>query len=146
MRVTLLHNESAGDDDQPTGQRLRELIAGAGHEVAYRSASNEDLARTLSEPADVIAVAGGDGTIGRVAKRLAGTAIPLAVLPMGTANNISHTLGIAERPLEQLIAGWNRAKIRRLDVGLARGPWGNRRFIEGLGVGVFAWTMPEADA
>jgi len=146
MRVTLIHNEGAGEEDQPNGQQLRELIASAGHEVSYRSADDEDLARALSEPTDVIAVAGGDGTIGRVAKRLAGSPIPLAVLPMGTANNISHTLGIAECPLEQLIAGWDRARTQQLDVGLARGPWGSRRFIEGLGVGVFAWTLPEADA
>jgi diacylglycerol kinase (ATP) len=146
MQVTLIHNEGAGDEGQPGAQELRQLIESAGHDVSYRSAHGEDWISALSAPADIVAVAGGDGTIGRVAKRLAGSAIPLAVLPMGTANNISHTLGIADRPLEDVIAGWDRARTRRLDVGLARGPWGSRRFIEGVGAGVFAWTVPEADA
>jgi len=146
MQVTLIHNEGAGDEDQPSAERLRELIRSAGHEVSYRSARDDDWASALCAPADIIAVAGGDGTIGRVAKRMAGSAIPLAVLPMGTANNISRTLGIADVSLEQLIAAWERRHVRKLEVGVARGPWGCRRFIEGLGAGVFAWTMPEADA
>jgi diacylglycerol kinase family enzyme len=146
MRVTLIHNEGAGDDDQATAEELRALIRKAGHEVSYRSSQDDDLAAALREPADVIAVAGGDGTIGRVAKRMAGSNVALAVLPMGTANNISHTLGLADIPLEQLIAGWQQARIVAFDIGTARGPWGTRRFIEGIGVGVFAWTLPEADA
>ena len=146
MRVTLLHNAGAGDDDQPDAQQLIELIRNAGHAVSYRSTDEDDWVRALSEPADVIAVAGGDGTIGRVAKQMTGRGIPIAVLPMGTANNISHTLGVADLPLEQLIAGWHLARTRRLDIGVALGPWGMYRFIEGLGLGVFAWTIPEADA
>ena len=55
-------------------------------------------------------------------------------------------MGIADIPLEQLIAGWQQARVLAFDIGIARGPWGTRRFIEGIGVGVFAWTLPEADA
>ena len=146
MRVTLIHNAGAGDDDQPSARELSDVIRSAGHAVSYWSTHDDDWAAALSAPADVIAVAGGDGTIGRVAKRMAGSGVPLAVLPMGTANNISRTLGIVDLPLEQLVAGWQAARIRMLDIGVANGPWGRRHFIEGLGVGVFAWTMPEADA
>jgi diacylglycerol kinase (ATP) len=146
MRVTLIHNECAGDEEQPSAQQLRDMLRSAGHDVSYRSARGDDWTAALSEPVDLIAVAGGDGTIGRVAQRMAGSSIALAVLPMGTANNISRTLRIADTPLERLISSWDRARIRKLDIGIARGPWGCRRFIEGLGVGVFAWTMPEADA
>src|SRR5436190_11343435 len=96
MRVTLLHNAGAGDDDQPDAQQLIELLRNAGHAVSYRSTGEDDWVKALNEPADVIAVAGGDGTIGRVAKQMAGRGIPLGVLPMGTANNISHTLGVAD--------------------------------------------------
>jgi diacylglycerol kinase family enzyme len=146
MRVTLIHNEGAGDDDQATAEELRTLIRDAGHEVSYRSSQEDDLAAALREPADVIAAAGGDGTISAVAKRMAGSNVPLAVLPMGTANNISHTLGIADIPLDQLITGWQQARVVAFDLGVARGPWGTRRFVEGIGAGVFAWTLPAADA
>lgn len=36
--------------------------------------------------------AGGDGTIGSVASHLAGSGIPLAILPMGTANDVARSL------------------------------------------------------
>ena len=146
MRVTLIHNEGAGDEDQPSAERLCELIRRAGHELSYRSARDDDWESALRGPYDIIAVAGGDGTIGRVAKHMVGSVIPLAVLPTGTANNISRTLGIVDVSLEQLIAAWERRHVRKLEVGVARGPWGCRRFIEGVGAGLFAWTMPEADA
>src|SRR5690349_16284259 len=142
MRVVLIHNAGAGDGNQPTAESLQQLIRGAGHQVCYRATSDENWASALSEPADVIAVAGGDGTIGRVATRMVDGSTPLAVLPMGTANNISHTLGVAGVSLPELIAAWARGHRRKLEVGIARGPWGERRFIEALGAGVFAWTIP----
>jgi diacylglycerol kinase family enzyme len=146
MRVTLIHNEGAGSDRQTGAQHLRELIGRAGHTVSLRSIRDRDGANALRDPADLIAVAGGDGTIGRVARQMAPDSTPLAVLPMGTANNIAHTLGIADTPLEALIDTWPRGQVRELEMGVARGPWGYRRFMEGVGAGLFAWTMPQADA
>jgi len=146
MRIILIHNEGAGDDDQANAAQLRNLIRDAGHDLIRYCTDNDYWSAGLTKPVDAIAVAGGDGTIGRVAKQLAGNNVPLAVLPMGTANNISHMLGVADIPLEHLIPGWERASIRSIDVGIARGPWGVRRFLEGVGVGAFARTIAEADA
>src|SRR5262249_23718014 len=70
---------------------------------------------------------------------------PIAILPMGTANNIAHSLGIHDVGIEKLIRSWQKAKRIRFDTGRAKGPWGSRRVIEGLGLGLFAWTMPQAD-
>src|SRR5207244_757183 len=130
----------------PGGERLKNLVRAEGHEVLYRSSKDDHWASILERPADLIAVAGGDGTVGRVAKRIAGRGVPLTVLPMGTANNIARTLGLADVPVERLIAGWKHARRVRFDIGTARGPWGSSRFIEGVGLGLFAWTLPEADA
>jgi diacylglycerol kinase (ATP) len=88
-----------------------------------------------------MAVAGGDGTVGKVARRLIGNRTPIAILPMGTANNIANTLGIMGRSLQQLIKGWNTARRINFDVGVAKGPWGSRCFIEGFGIGLFAEVM-----
>jgi diacylglycerol kinase (ATP) len=96
----------------------------------------------LKKNADIVAVAGGDGTVGRVARRLVGRRLPLTVLPMGTANNISRTLGIAGAKVTQLIPTWTSARRVKFDAGCATGPWGSRYFIEGVGIGLFPRVLP----
>jgi diacylglycerol kinase (ATP) len=144
MRVTLLHNPGAGEG-QYDARKLRKLIKAAGHKVRYFSTKETKLGKALEKSADIVAVGGGDGTVSRVARRMAGRGIPLAVLPLGTANNIARSLGLIEVPIEKNIAAWESAPRVRFDTARTRGPWGNRRFVEGLGIGLFAWTMPHAD-
>jgi diacylglycerol kinase (ATP) len=91
-------------------------------------------------------VAGGDGTVGKVARYLSGNRTPIAVLPMGTANNIAKTLGIAGKTLQELIKGWTTAGCVNFDVGVAKGPWGSECFVEGFGIGLFAEAMFQLDA
>ena len=93
--------------------------------------------------AEVVAVAGGDGTVEEVATAIAGRHLPIAVLPLGTANNISRALGQANFPFEDLVAGWADAWRQPFDIGLARGPWGTFRFLESVGAGLLADGMAE---
>lgn len=137
MRVTLIHNPGAGDG-KGGAAALTRLLREAGHEVRYQSSKEEDWDEALKAPADLVAVAGGDGTVSRVARRMVGRGIAVAPLPLGTANNISRTLGIADTTLEQIVRGWENPRRVKLDVGVAEGPWGRRQFLEGIGVGVFA--------
>jgi diacylglycerol kinase family enzyme len=145
MRVILVHNPGAGDGGQPGASELRQLIEAAGHEAFYQSCADEGWATAFERPADLVAVAGGDGTVGRVAKALVGRRLPFTALPLGTANNISKSLGLTDASLEQLIRAWKNAQRTKFDIGVARGPWGLRYFMEGMGSGLFARTMPEAD-
>ena len=112
----------------------------------YQSSKHADWQRSLDEPTDLVAVAGGDGVVGLVTKRLVGKRVPLTILPMGTANNIAATFNLKDRPLDQLIAGWTSARRVKFDVGVANGPWGSSFFIEGVGVGTFTDTMSRLDA
>jgi diacylglycerol kinase (ATP) len=146
MRVTLIYNPQAGDDDNPLLHEILSLINVAGHSATLQSSKSDQLGSALEDPGDLVAIAGGDGTVGAVAGRLIGRRVPLAVLPLGTANNISNTLGLTSRPLEELIAGWASARRIRFDVGLVRGPWGTTRFIEGMGAGLFASAISQLDA
>ncbi|MGH7827276.1 MAG: diacylglycerol/lipid kinase family protein [Candidatus Binatia bacterium] len=146
MRITLIHNPEAGDNDRPSGDQLVKLIRGAGHSAVYHSSKVDNWDSALKEPGDIVAVAGGDGMVGKVAKRLIGSHIPIAVLPMGTANNIAKALGLAERSLEDLISEWTHARKIKFDVGLATGAWGSTCFIESLGLGLFTQTMYRLDA
>lgn len=146
MRITLIHNPEAGSDDQPSGDDLVRLIREAGHTVVYQSSGHADWQQSLDEPTDLITVAGGDGVVGLVTKRLVGKQVPVTILPMGTANNIAATLNLTGRPLDQLIACWTSARRVKFDVGVANGPWGSSFFIEGVGLGTFTDTMSLLDA
>jgi len=142
--ITLMHNPSAGG--KTDAKALRKLLRRAGHDVRYRSTKEGGWKRALKKEADLIVVAGGDGTVGRVLRRMAGRKIPLAILPAGTANNIARTLGQVERPFEELVRGWEKAPRVRLDVCTAKGPWGERKFVEAVGLGVFAEMMSHPDS
>jgi diacylglycerol kinase family enzyme len=141
MKITLIHNPESGDDEQVSGDHIVRLIRAAGHKVKYQSSKEKKWKRALKKPCDIVAVAGGDGIVGKVARRLIGSRTPIAVLPMGTANNVANTLGLMGKTLKELIEGWNAARCVNFDAGVAKGPWGSRSFIEGFGVGLFAETM-----
>jgi diacylglycerol kinase family enzyme len=144
--VTLIHNPGAGDDTQPSRGQLEALIKEAGHDVRYQSVREKGWAKVLEKKAELVAVAGGDGTVGKVARRLIKRGVPIAVLPMGTANNISRTLGIADLSVFELIPTWSSSRQLQFDTGCATGPWGERRFIEGVGLGLFTSAIPHIDA
>ena len=120
------------------------LIGQAGHRPDYRSSKDKDWHPALEQPADLVAVAGGDGTVAKVAKRLIQRDTPLTILPLGTANNIFKTL-YPPTPIEDLIAGWATARRRSCDLGRVRGPWGNASFIESFGIGLLARMISDSD-
>ncbi|HUF34433.1 MAG TPA: diacylglycerol kinase family protein [Gemmatimonadales bacterium] len=133
MRVTLVHNPGAGDE-RHSAERLLKELAQAGHKGTV--VGKDDLAESLEDPGDLVAVAGGDGTIKKVAIALAGRGVPMAILPLGTANNIARSLGV-RGSVAELVAGWAASERRRLAVGTVATRWGAMRFVESVGVGVF---------
>ena len=136
-KVMLLHNPTAGAS-HPNAETLLEGIRKAiGVKPSYFSIKNADWKDALSKRWDAVILAGGDGTVGKSVRRLRDRKTPIAILPLGTANNIARSLGI-EGDLESLLAKLPTASARSLDVGCATGPWGKRMFLEALGVGSIA--------
>ena len=87
-RITLVQNPGAGAGAAAQRQLLHVLEA-AGHVVTPVEPDHE-LGRDLAQRADVVIAAGGDGTVLGVARRLVYSKVPLAILPLGTANNLAR--------------------------------------------------------
>ena len=143
MRITLMHNPQAGGGRHDRKKLLKRLRR-AGHETRYQSTKDKGWKKALKKRADLVVAAGGDGATGKVAAQLVDTGLPLAILPLGTANNLARTLGFLDSP-KKIIANLDRGKKRAFDVGVAHGPWGKRPFFEGAGAGLLADYVRDAD-
>jgi diacylglycerol kinase (ATP) len=133
MRVSLFYNPNAGDGVSLS--QVHETLEQHGHELVQVVERRADSGRLLEVPCDLVVVAGGDGTVSAAARLLAGRRIPLAILPLGTANNIARSLG-TDGSIEQVIRSWSSARRQPLDVGVALGKWGESRFLEAVGTGL----------
>jgi diacylglycerol kinase family enzyme len=144
MRVALIHNPVAGSGDH-SGDTLLDRLRAAGHDAVYASTEAESLTAALNDEPEVVIAAGGDGTVAAVARLLAasGRDIPLGVLPMGTANNIARSIGVPDDEAE-MVRSLATAHRRRFDVGIVRAPWGDSRFVESAGIGLFAGLLRDA--
>ena len=83
---------------------------------------------------------GGDGTITACAGGIAGTGVPLGVLPCGTGNLLARNLGLP-LSLDEALAVALTGSDRRLDVGTANG----RPFVVMAGIGFDAEMLDGAD-
>jgi diacylglycerol kinase (ATP) len=144
VRVTLIHNPNAGDEAHSRSE-LCATLADAGHDVRYHSIKADGWKEALHGPTDLVAVAGGDGTVRRVVKELAGSDVPLTLLPLGTANNIARTLGFRDAAVAELARAWPRASKLALDVGKVDSTSGGTQFVEAVGGGLFADLLARAE-
>lgn len=142
MRALLLHNPRAGGNRVSADELVR-AFAGAGYEVRYCGKDDEaGFAAGLAAQPDLVAVAGGDGSVAQLLRFHAALTMPVALLPMGTSNNIARSFGLSTDVLS-LIPRLQGAPFRRLDVGIANGPWGYRLFVEAVGLGLLAPMMTQ---
>jgi diacylglycerol kinase family enzyme len=94
---------------------------------------------------DIVVAFGGDGTLNEVANGLAGTDVPVSVLPGGSTNVVCRTLGIPNDVVdatEHLIGLADDFRPRRIDLGRCNG----RRFVFACGVGLDATVVKRVDA
>jgi diacylglycerol kinase (ATP) len=135
VKIALLHSAEAGDAVSP--DHLRRAVEGAGHRLAGMFATAVETEAVLACSPEIVVAAGGDGTVWRAATVVHGRDIPLAILPLGTANNVATSLGIGGSP-DDLAASWHHAHRRAVDVGVMRGARGESRFLEAVGGGLVA--------
>lgn len=135
VRALLCHNPNAGTDGKDKDSILAALKL-AGYEASYVSVKDDDFKKTLADSADLVVAAGGDGTIATVLVALQDRSRPVAILPLGTANNFARSLGIAGTP-QELVETWTLDRYVDVNIGSVTGYWGTTLFLESYGVGAF---------
>ena len=101
-RLALIFNPTAGRRRRRRFAAALELLsAGAAVRVmptgARGDAERFAAAVAADGSADAIVAAGGDGTINEVVNGMAGSGLPLGIVPLGTANVLAWELGIGDR-------------------------------------------------
>ncbi len=113
------------------GARARRIAAlaaaaeAAGHTALVLPTTPDDggegmTRQALAAGATVVFAVGGDGTVRACAQELAGTDVPLAIVPMGSANLTARALGIPAGLDAALTAGF-RGAARRIDLASVDG-------------------------
>src|ERR1700752_4854714 len=144
MKIALFHNPGAGDRAFDGNQLIRPFVE-AGYDVMYVTTQQKGWESAFRNPIDRAVIAGGDGTVSRLAPWLTARNIPFCILPLGTANNCAKTLG-QTHPVEVVVANLHSAAVRKGDLGLGTMPSEQQVFIESVGIGLLAQLMTEMRA
>jgi diacylglycerol kinase (ATP) len=110
--LALVANPGAGSG---AAGSVAELLA--AHDVDLRAYPPDELPQTLESSPDRIAVAGGDGSIAPVAAVAGKAGVPLAVIPVGTANDFARALGLPAEVEQACRLAAVGTVTRRLDLG-----------------------------
>jgi diacylglycerol kinase family enzyme len=138
MKISLIYNASAGR--RMSLEALRELIEREGHELLRVVEHSDDCSALAAPPAELVVAAGGDGTVADAVRASTGHEVPLAILPVGTANNLAFTFGLTG-PLEHIVRSWHDAPARPFDVGILTTTAATHIFVEGVGAGLVETCM-----
>jgi diacylglycerol kinase (ATP) len=111
------------------------------HEVPKSRKAPAQVRRAVEEGAELLFVWGGDGMVQRSIDALDGAAVPVAIVPAGTANLFASNLEIPQ-DIEKAVAIGLNGPRRTLDVGRMNG----ERFAVMAGAGFDAQMIREADA
>jgi len=119
-RVAVIVNRGAGRlPDRGWEERAAAILARRLRPTFEHPVSAAETARLAAEHARAgvaaVVVAGGDGTINRVVNELAGTGVPIGILPRGTANDFAREVDL---PLEIAAAARRvlEGGVRAIDV------------------------------
>lgn len=148
-RALVIINPVSGRHDPAVTRRLLEerlAAAGVAYEVRETHAAGDALRWAQVAAADgfdLVIASGGDGTIMEAMSGLirAGATIPLAQIPVGTANLLARALGIPGEPAEAIEVIFS-GKAVRLDVGYL--PEEDRYFALVAGAGYDAQLIGDA--
>lgn len=143
-RADLIINPTSGtwlhrvDVDVVRGKLARRGVSLHVYETRKQGDATAEARRAVGQEFDLVIAAGGDGTINEVANGLAGSQVPLAILPQGTENVLAQEFSIPLDPshASDVILEGNTVTI---DLGLVK----NRHFLLMVGIGLDAQVASE---
>ncbi|MET0329322.1 MAG: lipid kinase [Luteimonas sp.] len=104
------------------GAQARRLIADSGIACLEPDdgVSFADAIARCTHDVDCVIAGGGDGTLNSVARAVSASALPLGILPLGTANDFARSLGIPTA-LPDAVRTIAAGRTQAVDLGLANG-------------------------
>jgi len=142
--VLLLLNAKSRLGGETSPEWIEEKLRAAGYRVHRPPiAAKDDLSRAIREiEADIVLVGGGDGTVHACLGALLERKRRLALLPLGTGNDLARTLGVPLDPAAaiDLLTGEGGA-WRRIDLGEVNG----RPFVNVANIGLAVAVAHEMD-
>lgn len=127
--IALLVNPTSGGGNglrilDPVVQRLRDGGAQVRVVSGRDAAEAADLARTaVADRPDAVVALGGDGLVHLAVQALAGTGVPLGIVPAGTANDLARVLGIPRGDPVRAAGAVLTGAVRRIDAGRCGDRW-----------------------
>ena len=147
-KARVIYNPASGGEGYGPGEVRRRL---GGYEVEWVETGSAEEAETAAREwtEGLLVVAGGDGTITQVVNGLGRAGFPesvtLALLPMGTGNDLASTLAVPE-DTDGAVETIRGDLIRNLDIIRVRHDGDEDRFLINVATGgVGARTTDEAD-
>jgi diacylglycerol kinase (ATP) len=150
-RLLVIYNPTAGQRARWRLARWLACLDRLGAAVTLSETEGPRHAEALARAADpgrfdAVAVAGGDGTINEAVNGLAGSPLPLAILPLGTANVLAAEIGLPRRIAALArIAALGPARPVWPGEALADGAATARRFLVMAGLGFDAEVVEHLD-
>lgn len=143
MRVLIIFNPASGTAKRTfIDSIMAELIAGGAEVDLYLTQAANDATRYLKEYSgelDVVAAAGGDGTLNEVVNGLTereNGSWRLALIPTGTTNVLAGELG-----LKKTVKAVAQTILQGKEMPIYPGRINGRRFMLMAGVGYDAWVV-----
>jgi diacylglycerol kinase family enzyme len=132
VKALLLINPRSGRGD-PDAEELRTAAEARGIEGLLLGPDDDPAELARASDAEVVGVAGGDGSLAPVAEVALATGRPFVCVPFGTRNHFARDLGLDRRdPVAALDAF--AGEERRIDVGRV----GERAFLNNVSLGAYA--------
>jgi diacylglycerol kinase (ATP) len=131
--VLMVRNPASGGAKADAYKDIEEVLGDLGDVSVCEPSSADEFpgaVRSEAEGADLVVVAGGDGTLNGTVNALGSQlgSQTFAVIPLGTGNDFARTLGWAGDPLEAA-RGLSAGQERPIDVCKASGPGVERLFV-----------------